>query len=87
MLAVGLEAFGDLAGQLARRREDERTCAAARRRLTVGGEALQDRQRERGRLAGSRLRDAEQILAGEQARNGLHLDGCGGRVAFGLPAP
>ncbi len=49
---------------------------------TVGGQAVQDRQREGRGLAGSRLRDAEEIGAREDGRDGLGLDGSGRGVAF-----
>jgi hypothetical protein len=56
--AVGLEALGNLRRQLTRRRQHERTGPMPHRRPLVGGEPLQDRQRERCRLAGARLSDA-----------------------------
>ena len=50
--------------QFARGREDSARSAALRRGL-LGGQALQDRQREGGRLAGAGLGDAQQVAAGE----------------------
>ena len=72
----------DLRGQLARRRQDQGAAAAARGRLTVGGQAMEDGQGEGGGLAGSGLGDAQQILAGHHAGNGLGLDRGGGLVAL-----
>jgi len=45
-------------------------------------EALQDRQREAGGLAGAGLRGAEQVAPGEYDRDGLRLDGGGDRIAL-----
>ena len=69
------EALGDLAGEFARRREHENARPAARRRLLVGDQAVEDRQREGGRLAGAGLGDADQVAALHQDGNGLRLDG------------
>ncbi len=84
LLAVDAEAVGDLRGQLTRRREDERARAAAQRRLPVGGEAMQHRQREGRGLAGARLGDAHEVATGEHAGNGLRLNGGWSCVAFGF---
>ena len=84
MPAVGAEAFRDLAGELARRREHQHAAALAQRGPAVGGEAMQDRQGECGRLAGAGLGDAQQVAAGQHARYGLRLDGRGRGVAFVL---
>ena len=43
-----------------------------------GGKVLKDRQREGRGLAGAGLGDAEQVMAGEQRRDGAGLDGGGG---------
>ena len=79
---VGAEAVADLGRELPRRRENERASGERRWTAPVGDQAGEDRQRERGRLAGARLGDAEQIAALEKMRNGLSLDGCGVRIAF-----
>ena len=68
------EALGDLAGEFARRAEHENARAAARRRLLVGDEAVENRQRERRRLAGAGLGDADQVAALHQDGNGLRLN-------------
>ena len=72
--AVGLEALLDLARQLARRRQDQDPAAVRQWRPAVGGEAVQDRQRERRRLAGAGLGDAEQVAAVQNVRDRLGLD-------------
>ncbi len=72
---IGLEAFGDLARELACRRENEGPAGSWLRPARIGGgQALQDRQRERRRLAGAGLRDPAKVLAGENLRDGLRLD-------------
>jgi hypothetical protein len=57
----------------------QRRREAARRQR---GEALQERQREAGGLAGAGLRGAEQVSSGEDDRDGLRLDGSGFGVAM-----
>src|SRR6185436_3543736 len=79
---VGLEALGDLQRELARRREDQRTGRLRLCLTLVGGETLQDRQREGCGLAGAGLRDAEQVLAGGDVRDRLRLDRGWDFVAF-----
>ena len=81
--AVGAEIVVDLNRELARRRQHQ--CARTTRTgpFRVTGKLLQDGKRERGRLAGARLRDAEQIFAGEQMRDGLLLNRGRNGVAFG----
>jgi len=68
------EALGDLAGEFARRAEDEHAGAAARRGARVGEEMVEDRQREGGGLAGSGLGDADEVAPGHQRGNRLRLD-------------
>jgi len=70
--------LGHLRRELARRRQHQR----ARRACLLGGEVLQDRQHERGRLAGAGLRTGEHIAAGEHCGYRLALDGGGGGVAL-----
>jgi len=77
VLAVGLDRFIDLQGKFAGRREDQgayrmfgRRRAAARK----GQDALQDGQREGGRLAGAGLGAAHDVLAADDERNCLSLD-------------
>ena len=78
--AVPVHRLGHLHGQLAGRHEHER----ARRAPSpprVGRQPLQQRQRERGRLAGAGRRLAEQVAALEQRRDRLALDRRGLLVA------
>ena len=81
--AIGLEAFSNLGCQFARRRQHEHAGALAHRGLRVGGEAMQNRKRERRRLAGAGLGDAEQVLARHDHGDALGLNGSGGDIAFG----
>ena len=73
-LRVLVDGLGHLHRELARRHEHEaaRAPAGSSGRL---GDALQHRQRERGRLAGAGRGLAEQVAAVEQQRNRLALDG------------
>ena len=73
---VLLERLADLERELAGRREHQRL-----RRLLRQVEAGQDRQRERRGLAGAGLREADDVAAGEQRRDGRGLDGGGRLVA------
>jgi hypothetical protein len=67
--AVGPQRLRHLDAQLARRRQHQRLD------LVVGGiDELHHRQAERGRLAGSRLRLADDVAAFEERRDGLLLD-------------
>ena len=84
MATIRAEAFCDLGGQFARRRQHQDAAALAGRRATVGGEAMQDRQREGGRFAGAGLRNAEQVGAGHDDRDGFCLDRSRRRIAFAL---
>src|SRR5699024_6259202 len=73
---VTLERLGDLDRELARRRQHERL----RFRLRAV-EPREDRQRERGGLAGAGLRLTEQVAAFEQRRDRRGLDRRGRFVA------
>ncbi len=75
------EGLADLARQLARRREHECADAASPLAARLGGQVLEDGQRERRGLAGARLRAAEQVAAREHGGNRLTLDGRGDREA------
>ncbi len=81
--AVGLEAVVYLERELARGRQDERAHAARFVLTGVLGEALEQRQAERGGLAGAGLRDAEDVAARKHQRNGLGLDRGGIDIVFG----
>ena len=50
--------------------------------LRLGTQALQQRQAERGGLAGAGLRAGQQVVAGQGQRNGLGLDRGGGGVTL-----
>ena len=62
----------------------QRTGCSAGEKLLVAmrREALQQRQREAGGLAGAGLRGAEQVAAREDEGDGLRLDGGGFGVAL-----
>ena len=84
--AIGREALADLGGELTGGREDEHPRSAPGRQGRPGLVALkqgvQQRQRERGGLAGAGLGDAEQIPPGKRRRNRLRLDRRGRLVAL-----
>ena len=83
--AVGLHRLGDLDRELAGRRQDEAADRVAGRRergVRVGLEAVEDRQRERGGLAGAGLGGGEDVAALEHEGDGPFLDGRGLRVAL-----
>ncbi len=89
---VVAEAGGDLGGEFARRGEDEHAAGAPHRRLRLGQQPVQDRQREGRRLAGARLGDALDVAAGhhdgdrlrlDRRRRGVVLDGKGAQKRFG----
>jgi hypothetical protein len=93
-LAVHVEAFADLGGQLAGRGENEAANRAAALSVAAiailddGGlladaQPLQGWQRERGGLPGAGLGAAHQVVPGEDRSDGLGLDGRGGFVALG----
>jgi hypothetical protein len=67
-LAEPLELARDLERELARGREDQRA------RAGPAGEALDDREEERGGLAGAGRGDADDVLARERRRDRLRLD-------------
>ena len=76
MFGVGADVFLDLHDEFARGREDEDTGAAVRPGGSLrGGELCKHRQRERGGLAGAGLRDADEVVTGDDRRNGGGLDG------------
>ena len=76
MRRILAEGLGDLQCQLSRRREDQRL------RGTRGGvEAGQDRDGERGGLAGTGLREADDIASVHERRDGRRLDGRRGFIA------
>ena len=72
LLAVLLEVFGDLGGQLARGRKDKGT--RHQRAATTAGENVDHRQHEARGLAGARLRDADDVLHHQHGGDGLRLN-------------
>ena len=82
MLAIGAERVRDLAGQFARRREDEHARGFALRPAAVADQVIENRQRERSRFSGAGLGDTDHVAPGERERNGLGLDGSGSDVVF-----
>ena len=72
VLAVDLEVLGDLGGQFAGRRDDQR---ARHARLGAAvGQDVDHRQGEGGGLAGAGLGEAEDIAAHQNDGDGLFLD-------------
>ena len=72
---IFFECFGNLDREFARRREDQHLG-----RFVGHVDALDHRNRKRGRLAGARLRLAEDVAAFEQERNRAGLNWRGGDV-------
>jgi hypothetical protein len=70
-VAVAVEGFGHLNGELPRRHQDQGAGVAA---AAVLGDVLQDRQREGRGLAGAGGRLADEVAAGQQRRDRLPLD-------------
>jgi len=84
VLGVQRDLLGNLVGQFARGQQHQRAHRVARGRCgtaLVLEQALQQRQRERRRLAGAGLGSAHHVLAGENHGDGLLLDGRHGLVA------
>src|SRR6185437_992013 len=83
MPSIGLQAFIDLDRQFACRRKDQRA-HGARACLRAGlGELLQERQAERRRLAGTRLRQPQNIAPRKDQGNGFGLDRSGREIVLG----
>jgi hypothetical protein len=85
VLAVRLHAVLHLDRELARGREDEAANRVERRREALrrhGRQALQDREREAGGLAGAGLGGAQEVAARKDDGDGLGLDGGGFGVAL-----
>ena len=77
----GVEARGDLGDELAGGRQHEGAAGRRAVRGGVGEHALDDRQREGGRLAGAGLGRAHHVAALQHHRNRLRLDRRHGLVA------
>ena len=85
VLAVDAHALFDLRGELAGGREDQgphRMARGRRARVGVAREALQERQREARRLAGSGLGAAHDVASLQDQRDRLRLDRRGLGVAL-----
>ena len=83
--AVGLDAVGDLHGELPRRRQDEAADGVARGRergVRLRPEAVEDGEGEGGGLAGAGLGGREDVGSGEHDRDRTLLDRCGLGVAL-----
>ena len=80
MLAVAADVLLDLRRQLARRRNDEHADAPPAGIVAQPPELGEDRQYERGGLAGAGLSDADQVMSGKDMRDGGRLD----RRGFGV---
>ena len=78
--AVSAEAVRDLSRQFARRREHQHAAGFLFRPQALGGQVIDDRQREGRRLAGPGLRNTDDVAALQHERNGLFLDRSGGDV-------
>ncbi len=63
VVAIDLQAVADLQRELARRRQDERARRARLELRAVEAQPLQQRQAERGGLAGAGLGDAEHVAS------------------------
>jgi len=82
--AVGFQAFADLGGQLARRREDEHAGASRSRRGRPAVEGIEDGQGECRRFPSACLGATQQVAALEDEWDRLRLDGRRmGVAAFG----
>ena len=80
--AIGIEAVEDLARQFAGRAQHQHAAGFWLRPDAVFQNAVQDRQREGGGLAGAGLGDADDVASGECQWNGLGLDGSGREIVF-----
>ena len=78
--AVGAEAVGDLAGQFTRRREHQHAAGFLVGPQPLGVQVIDDRQREGRGLAGSGLRNADDVAALHGEGDGLGLDRGGSEV-------
>lgn len=81
-LTEGLNRLLDLAGEFASGLQDEH----ARAGVAVRAEAIKNGQDKRGGFARAGLSRGDQVAAGEDGGDGLHLDGRGLGVAEGLRA-
>ena len=80
VFAVSPDVLINLQDEFARGREDERARAALPPITDDGGKPGQHRQSERGGFARAGLRDADEVVAREDRRNGRELNGRGFRL-------
>lgn len=74
MTAVSAEAVENLTRQFAGRAQDQDAARFVLGGAWIGGEPMQDGQREGGGFAGSGLRDTDHIATRHDGRDGLRLD-------------
>ena len=84
ILGIAAHVLGDLRRQFARRAHHQHPARGVHPPLGIGRQTVQRGERERGGLAGAGLRNAKQIAALQQRRNGLHLDRGGIGIALGF---
>jgi hypothetical protein len=85
VLAVGTDGLFHLRGEFTRWREHQGGEAVLAELVELAlalGQLVQHGQRERRRLAGAGLCAGKEVMAREDGRNGLGLDGGGGVVAL-----
>ena len=83
-LGIEPHVVGNLRRQLARGAQHQHPAAARETPGGIGGQAVQRRQREGGRLAGAGLGNAQQVTAFHQGGDRLPLDGGGIVVTLGF---
>lgn len=81
--AIGPDAVGDLGSQFPRGNQNQGAAAFCGWGRTVPGDPVKKRQDKCGRFAGSCLGRAENILSALNGGNGLNLNRCWYRIAFG----
>ena len=82
VLAVLFEVLGDLNREFAGGLKDQGTRHS--RAAAAGGEDIDHRQHETGRLAGARLSNRDHVLHHQDLRDRLRLDGCRLAIASSL---
>src|ERR1700732_4045825 len=82
MTPIGAETVEDLTRKLPRRAQHEDAATLAHHRAGIGGETVEQRQREGGRLAGSGLSNSDHVAARHDDGDRLLLDRSSGGVSF-----
>jgi hypothetical protein len=80
--AIGPDAFADLNGKLAGRRQNKRAAGFRRGPSARFENVLENRQRESRSLAGTGLGNAQNVAAIHQRGNGARLNGRGFAISF-----